>query len=176
MGIASTPEPPYYAVIFTSVRTPVGRGYNEMSERMLQLAAEQPGFLGAEMSRTETGITVSYWTDRESIDNWKSNAEHRLAQNFGKGRWYSEFKVRITRVEEEYDFVNEAFVNLEDDESDFEMSQEDLEAIADARSQVIPNVENPGKTAFTIENAPLSKKMVRRPPPESFEDEEDEEE
>ena len=42
--IAQTPKPPYYAVIFTSVRTDVDEGYAQMAGKMVQLAAEQPGF------------------------------------------------------------------------------------------------------------------------------------
>lgn len=35
---ADTPEPPYYAVIFTSTRTPGDSGYAEMATRMVELA------------------------------------------------------------------------------------------------------------------------------------------
>jgi heme-degrading monooxygenase HmoA len=59
--IASTPPPPYYAVIFTSIRTPDDNGYSEMSAKMNELAATMPGFLGLESVREEIGITVSYW-------------------------------------------------------------------------------------------------------------------
>lgn len=58
--IANTPEPPYYAVIFTSERTDVDEGYAAMAERMLALARTQPGFLGVESARDGVGITVSY--------------------------------------------------------------------------------------------------------------------
>ncbi len=52
-GFASTPEPPYYAVIFTTQRTPGDHGYREMAERMKHLAAQQAGFLGIESVRDE---------------------------------------------------------------------------------------------------------------------------
>ena len=71
--IAHTPEPPYYAVIFSSERTPVDEGYNDTSARMIELAAQQPGFLGVESARNEIGLTISYWKDLESIKNWKQN-------------------------------------------------------------------------------------------------------
>ena len=59
--IATTPQPPYYAVIFTTTRTNVDEGYAEMAERMVELAQQQDGFLGAESARNSIGITVSYW-------------------------------------------------------------------------------------------------------------------
>lgn len=77
--IASTPEPPYYAVIFTSLRTDGDNGYGEMAVRMVELAAQQPGFLGVESAREEVGITVSYWKDLESIKAWKADLEHKEA-------------------------------------------------------------------------------------------------
>lgn len=100
--IAKTPEPPYYAVIFSSIRSEDDEGYGEMADRMLQLAAEQEGFLGVESAREELGITVSYWADLESIKAWKANAEHRQAQALGHSRWYSHFKTRIAKVERDY--------------------------------------------------------------------------
>lgn len=102
--IASTPVPPYYAVIFTSVRTPGDEGYAEMAVRMLDLAAAQPGFLGVESAREEVGVTVSYWKDLESIKAWKLQAEHREAQMLGKRKWYAAFKTRICKVERDYGF------------------------------------------------------------------------
>lgn len=102
--IAKTPNPPYYAVIFTSCRTEGDKGYGEMAESMVNLAAQQPGFLGIESAREEVGITVSYWTDLESIKNWKANVEHQKAQQLGHQKWYASFKVRISKVERDYGF------------------------------------------------------------------------
>ncbi len=102
-----TPETPYYAAIFTSVRTEGDRGYSEMSARMVELAREQEGFLGMESARNETGITVSYWRDLDCIRKWKNHSEHLLAQAKGKGKWYQSFKVRIAKVEKEYGFEKE---------------------------------------------------------------------
>ena len=100
--IAQTPDPPYYAVIFTSVRTEGDNGYEKMAGRMLELAARQPGFLGVESARVDVGITVSYWSDPESIRQWKKNSEHLEAQRRGRADWYSSFKIRIAKVERDY--------------------------------------------------------------------------
>jgi heme-degrading monooxygenase HmoA len=99
------PDLPYYAVIFTSVRTTEDNGYVEMSEKMTELASQQEGFLGIESARDELGITVSYWRDLDSIQKWKVNAEHTFARNEGRKTWYKLFKVRIARVEKEYSFL-----------------------------------------------------------------------
>lgn len=89
-GFASTPVPPYYAVIFTSQRTEGQNGYDAMAQAMYELALEQPGCLGAESTRDDgLGITVSYFTDEASIRAWKKNARHVVAQPLGKERWYS---------------------------------------------------------------------------------------
>jgi len=95
-------KPPYYAVIFTSHRTEGDNGYADMATKMVELAAQQPGYLGIESAREDIGITVSYWSDLESIKNWKANVEHRQAQKYGKEQWYSSFKVRISKVERDY--------------------------------------------------------------------------
>lgn len=100
--ITNTPTPPYYAVIFSSHRTDGDNGYGEMAERMAELAAQQPGYLGMESAREGLGITVSYWESLESIRNWKQNAEHQEAQRLGHQQWYSSFRVRIAKVEREY--------------------------------------------------------------------------
>jgi len=95
---------PYYAVIFTSVRTAIDDGYGAMSERMMALAVNQPGFLGVDSAREEVGITVSYWTSLEAIKSWKMNAEHLIAQKTGREKWYHSFTTRICRVEKTYSF------------------------------------------------------------------------
>jgi heme-degrading monooxygenase HmoA len=98
---ADTPEPPYYAVIFTSLRTEGDLGYAETARRMVELARQQPGFLGVESARDGLGITVSYWQSLEAIRAWKAHAEHRLAQERGRD-WYASFRVRVAKVEREY--------------------------------------------------------------------------
>ena len=100
--IATTPEPPYYAVIFTSLHSGDVEGYAATAARMVELAAQQPGFLGVESAREELGITVSYWSDLESIKRWKSHAEHREAQKMGIEKWYSSYMTRISLVESDY--------------------------------------------------------------------------
>jgi heme-degrading monooxygenase HmoA len=100
--IATTPRPPYYAVIFTSLRTAGDNGYREMADRMADLASKQPGFLGAESAREDVGITVSYWSDLASIKRWKDDIAHKEAQRLGREKWYRSFRIRISKVERDY--------------------------------------------------------------------------
>ena len=104
MSITKTPEPAYYAVIFTSYRTEIDNGYTEMSDKMVELAEQQDGFLGIESARDGLGITVSYWRDLESIRKWHENAEHKIAQAEGYKTWYQSFATRICKVERDYFF------------------------------------------------------------------------
>jgi heme-degrading monooxygenase HmoA len=99
----ATPDPPYYAVIFTSVRNEGDHGYAEAAREMLALASQQPGFLGFDTARQEIGISVSYWRSLEAIQAWKENAAHRAVQARAKN-WYATFRVRICRVDREYGF------------------------------------------------------------------------
>ncbi len=100
---ATTPRPPYYAVIFTSIRADGDNGYGEMAKQMVELATEQPGFLGIESARQEIGITVSYWASLDAIKAWKENLSHRHAQS-RVNDWYAKLRVRVCRVEREYGF------------------------------------------------------------------------
>jgi len=96
----------YYAVIFTSTQTENSEGYNEMAQKMEDLAKEQDGFIGIDSAREAVGITVSYWKSLDAIKIWKQNSEHLLAQQKGRKQWYSWYNTRICKVEREYEFGN----------------------------------------------------------------------
>ncbi len=104
-AFASTPEPPYYAVIFSSQRGDEGGlAYYEASLRMFELAALQPGFLGVETARGPDGfgITVSYWESEAAIAAWKHDAEHTEVRKRGRLEWYDHFEIRVAKVERAY--------------------------------------------------------------------------
>ena len=99
---ARLPEPPYFAVIFTSQRNGDDEaGYAAAAERMLELAAQQPGFLGVESVRGADGfgVTISYWESEAAIAAWKRHAEHLVAQREGRARFYERYALRVCRVE-----------------------------------------------------------------------------
>jgi len=97
-------EPPYYAVIFSTIANENLDGYLETAERMEELAREQNGFLGIESARKEIGITVSYWQNLDDISAWKNNIEHTEVRNLGREKWYKKYQLRICKVEREYGF------------------------------------------------------------------------
>ena len=104
-SFADLPEPPYYAVVFCSRRNDDdAEGYAAAAERMLELAARQPGYLGAESARDDSGfgITVSYWKTEADIAAWKAHSDHLLAQRAGAERWYEHYEVRVAKVERAY--------------------------------------------------------------------------
>lgn len=100
-SFAATPEPPYYAVVFSSQRTAEDRGYAAVADRMVELAAKVPGYLGIESARgaDRFGITVSYWRDLEAVERWRTDVEHLAAQRRGRNEWYEHFELRIAKVE-----------------------------------------------------------------------------
>ena len=101
-SIASTPSPPYTAVIFTSVGSADNDGYAATAARMYELAQQQPGYLGAESARQAIGITVSYWASEDDARAWKRVLEHAEAQRLGRERWYEQYAVRVATVTREY--------------------------------------------------------------------------
>jgi heme-degrading monooxygenase HmoA len=113
--IARTPEPPYYAVIFTSLRTAADpEAYAATADHMVELARAQPGFLGVESARDASGlgITVSYWASEEAIFAWKRVTEHAAAQRLGRERWYADYTLRVARVERAYTLAGSAAAGL----------------------------------------------------------------
>ena len=99
--MASTPPPPYLAVLFTNRRAPGNdEAYDTTAGRMVGLAQTIDGFLGIESVRAadQTGITISYWRDHEAIEEWRTHPEHLDAQAAGRREWYSWYELRIAEV------------------------------------------------------------------------------
>ncbi len=105
MHLSGLFTPPYYAVIFTSLRTAADAGYDAMAAEMESLGSQQPGFLGIDSARSAVGISVSYWRTLEDLHAWKAQARHRAAQKMGQDIWYSHYVTRVARIEYEYDFL-----------------------------------------------------------------------
>lgn len=106
--IAKTPKTPYYAVIFTSIRTSGDNGYGKVADEIVSIVSKQKGFLGAESVRGEDGfgMTISYWDSLDSINKWKNNGPHMDAKEMGKKMWYSKYMIRICKVESDNYFEN----------------------------------------------------------------------
>lgn len=105
MAQANTPQPPYYAAIFSSTHTGAHQGYAEDTETVLELAKEHPGFLGIEAAGDDDlSIAVSYWDSDEAIRAFKELAEHLIIQKRGRETYYKSYKMRVARVERDYGF------------------------------------------------------------------------
>jgi heme-degrading monooxygenase HmoA len=106
IGLCDSLDPPFWAVIFTSLRRDGdAEAYAAAASDMTRLARRQPGFLGVETARdpaTGLGITVSYWTDEAAIAAWRNDAEHRLVRRLGRERWYRAYRLRVAKVERAY--------------------------------------------------------------------------
>lgn len=98
-----------YAVVFWSQRTEGDQGYGAMADQMVELAAQQPGYLGVRSSRDGSGqgLTVSYWDSLESIAAWRRVAEHRAARDQGRAQWYAGYELQVCRVERAYAWQTE---------------------------------------------------------------------
>lgn len=102
--IKRLPKNNFYAVIFSSTKMQNLRGYAEMDEITMKLAAEQPGYLGYEsVSNGNTGIFISYWESKSAIEHWRVNATHQLAKAQAEN-WYKRYLSQICLVESSHLF------------------------------------------------------------------------
>jgi len=99
-------QPPYYAVIFSTIRTENTDGYDEWDNQMFELVRKQDGYLGHESFRNEenVGVTISYWRDLESLSRWRNDSLHKKAQKLGRQKWYKHYRIRVCKVERDYEF------------------------------------------------------------------------
>jgi glutathione S-transferase len=95
------PEGPCYAVIFASQRAAESSDYDQVAERMGELASSMPGYLEHVSARGADGfgITVSYWSSLAAIARFRGEAEHLAAQRAGRARYYGSYDLRVARVE-----------------------------------------------------------------------------
>lgn len=102
--IVKTPKPPYYTVVFTSIRTKIDEGYSKLNDELWEDVQKLEGFIGAESMRGDDGfgVTVLYFKDMETIREWSKYQKHIGAKQLAKEKWYSDYRVRIAKVEREY--------------------------------------------------------------------------
>ena len=92
-----------YAVIFKAKITTFDASYTEIAKKMRELAMDKYGCSDF-VSATEDGyeIAISYWETQEQIIKWKQDAEHLVAQELGRSRWYQSYKVEVVKIIREY--------------------------------------------------------------------------
>ncbi|MEU1513897.1 antibiotic biosynthesis monooxygenase [Streptomyces sp. NPDC005811] len=100
-------EPPYYAAVFTTVRTLDQSEYGETSAYLEELVKDVPGYLGMDHAQTPggLGITVSYFRDADALTEWRTDVEHRAAQQRGRAQWYETYTLHVAKVERSRGFT-----------------------------------------------------------------------
>ncbi|MGW6472881.1 antibiotic biosynthesis monooxygenase family protein [Streptomyces nigra] len=95
--------------VFTTVRTEGQSGYSETNARMEELVKDVPGYLGMDHAQTPggLGITVGYFRDADALTRWRTDAEHRAAQQRGRDEWYRSYALHVAKVERSNGFTRE---------------------------------------------------------------------
>jgi len=102
--VKTLPKNHFYAVIFSSTKSENLAGYEEMDKITMDLASQQPGYLGYEsVNNNDKSIFISYWENKESIENWRQNAIHKMAKQQAQ-QWYKRYLSQICLVESSYLF------------------------------------------------------------------------
>jgi heme-degrading monooxygenase HmoA len=95
-----------YAVIFKAVIKTLDSSYLETAARMRQLAKSKYGCLNfISLTEGDREIAISYWPSPEHISAWKSDPEHRQAQQLGQKYWYRSYRVEVVKIEREYELT-----------------------------------------------------------------------
>lgn len=92
-----------YAVIFRAEINEIDEAYSEMAARMRDLATNKYGcseFIAVTEGNRE--IAISYWDDQEQIKAWKQDAEHLVAQELGRSKWYKSYRVQVVEIIRDY--------------------------------------------------------------------------
>lgn len=94
-----------YAVIFTAKLRDDAQEYGVVAEQMEAKMRTNDGFVSFESVRGADGfgITVCIWDSLEALQAWKKDVDHQEAQRRGKADWYEYYKVRVAKIEYEYD-------------------------------------------------------------------------
>ena len=96
-----------WVVIFQATVAVTDEEYAATAARLRDLALNEFGCLKfVSMMEGDQELALSWWPDEESIYRWKSQADHLMAQQLGRERWYSSYHVQITKVQREYMYNN----------------------------------------------------------------------
>lgn len=92
-----------FAVIFTATVGQQDAGYAEMAVRLRDLAMAEFGCTEfVSVTQGDQEIAISYWPDEASIQAWKQQAAHQVAQQLGKNGWYRHYKVEVVKMVRAY--------------------------------------------------------------------------
>ncbi len=80
--------------------------YLALAANMKKHLSDFDGFISVERfeSLTEPGklLSVSFWKDEASLDNWRKLEEHRAMQKMGRDGMFRDYHLRIASVMRDY--------------------------------------------------------------------------
>ncbi len=92
-----------FVVIFRAKVRSTDSEYSQVAAKMRELALGQFGCLEfAAVTEGADEIALSYWPSEAHIRAWKAHADHVLAQQLGRERWYESYTVQVAEVTREY--------------------------------------------------------------------------
>ena len=79
------------------LRPGVEAEYGKLAAKMTELAQGMPGFLDSKTFTHADGerMTVVTFADMESHTAWRDHPAHRVAQDLGRTRFYSEYSIQV---------------------------------------------------------------------------------
>lgn len=95
-----------WVVLFISKKRDHNNEYKETLDSMIKKVKKIPGFVHVQSfeNEQEQNITVSYWKNRASINEWGSDNDHIEAQKSGIVSWYSKYQILVCKIQDYYDF------------------------------------------------------------------------
>jgi heme-degrading monooxygenase HmoA len=74
--------------------------YGQRVGKLFEIVSAMPGFRGIRSYAAEDGEQLSLieFDSLESLAAWRDQAEHRVAQELGKQRYYSEYHLQICEL------------------------------------------------------------------------------
>ena len=94
-------------MIFTSKRTPTTTATAWSRSAWLTSARATTGSSAQSVRGDGVGITVSYWRDEAAILALETDTEHERPSG-GQRTWYSDYHVRVAKVERAYGNLTES--------------------------------------------------------------------
>ena len=92
-----------WVVIFRAQAQALDAEYSQTAAQLRELALTQFGCLDfCAVTEGAQEIALSYWPDEASIRAWKQHADHLMAQQLGRERWYASYSVEIAEIRRAY--------------------------------------------------------------------------
>jgi heme-degrading monooxygenase HmoA len=92
-----------FVVIFRATARHLDAEYSTTAARLRELALTRFGCLEfVALTEGSQEVALSYWPDEASIRAWKQHADHLMAQQLGRERWYSSYRVEVAEIQRQY--------------------------------------------------------------------------